>query len=310
MHDKLVHGLYAALLTPRRPDQSIDEPALARLLEFLREKGVAAYAINGATGEFCLTAPRELKTILGVVRKTVPEAKVLSGIGAAGIAKSLELAAVAAGEGAEAFLLPMPYFFPYGQQDLEAFVEAVASRVKLPVLLYNLPDFTTELLPETSCRLIRELPNVVGIKDSGSSLATLRQLTEEQIPACRIVGNDAILSDALRERVCDGVVSGVACVLPELTASLFAERGCAGSERFAELDALLAEFRSRLAPFPVPWALKWIAEARGICAATFAQPVGEQRRRESQQLISWYREWEPSLLAVAAPSNAAAAKAY
>jgi 4-hydroxy-tetrahydrodipicolinate synthase len=306
MQDKLVQGLYAALLTPRRPDDSVDEPALTRLLEFLRERGVRAYAINGATGEFCLTAPQELRAILGVVHKVVPDAKILCGIGAARIARTLELASIATGEGADAFLLPMSYFFPYEQQDLESFVEAVACRAKLPIMLYNLPDFTTELLPETSCRLIRELPNVIGIKDSGASLATLRRLTEEQIPSCRIVGNDGILTDALRERVCDGVVSGVACVLPELTGALFAEP--TESERFAQLDALLTDFRNRLGRFPVPWGLKWIAEARGICTATFAQPISELRRRQSQEFISWYREWEVTSLAITAQPSAAAAK--
>jgi 4-hydroxy-tetrahydrodipicolinate synthase len=162
------------------------------------------------------------------------------------------------------------------------------------------------LLPETSCRLIRELPNVIGIKDSGASLATLRRLTEEQIPSCRIVGNDGILTDALRERVCDGVVSGVACVLPELTGALFAEP--TESERFAQLDALLTDFRNRLGRFPVPWGLKWIAEARGICTATFAQPISELRRRQSQEFISWYREWEVTSLAITAQPSAAAAK--
>jgi len=306
MADKPIQGLYAALLTPRRADDSVDETALTSLLEFLCQRGVRAYAVNGATGEFCLTAPDELKAILRLVRKVVPGAKVLCGIGAAGIGKSMELAGIAADEGAQAYLLPMPYFFPYEQQDLEGFVEAVASRVKLPVLLYNLPEFTSEILPETACRLIRDLPNVIGIKDSGSSVATLRRLSAEQIPSCRIVGNDGILTDALREGVCDGVVSGVACVLPELMSALLAER--AGSERFAHLEALLTDFRNQLARFPVPWGLKWMAEARGICAATFSQALTASRRRQGEECIGWYRKWEASLQAIVTPDNAVAAK--
>ena len=105
-----------------------------------------------------------------------------------------------------------------------------------------------------------------------------------------MVGNDGALADALREHVCDGVVSGVACVLPELICGLYAEREHAGSERFGQLSTLLDTFRSKLARFPTPWALKWIAEARGICTATFSQPVTEQRRHQSAELATWYRK--------------------
>jgi 4-hydroxy-tetrahydrodipicolinate synthase len=297
MQDKLVHGLYAAVLTPRRSDDSFDEPAFARELEFLAQRGIASYAINGATGELCLTTPDQLKQILRATRKIVPDAKVLCGIGAAGITKSLELARIAEGEGCRALLLPMPYFFPYEQDDLAGFVEETANAARLPLLLYNLPDFTTALDPETSMRLIRNLPSVIGIKDSSGSLATLRLLTDEKVPSCRMVGNDGILTDAMRERVCDGVVSGVACVLPELICGLFAEREDTGSERFSQLSSLLNVFRGKLAQFPTPWALKWIAEARGISKATFAQPVTESRRKQGQELMAWYRKWEPEFLA-------------
>ena len=102
------------------------------------------------------------------------------------------------------------------------------------------------------------------------------------------------------------MVSGVACVLPELTGALFAEP--TESERFAQLDALLADFRSWLGRFPVPWGLKFIAESRGICTANFAQPITELRKRQSQEFISWFREWEAPALAIAAQPSAAAAK--
>jgi hypothetical protein len=63
-----------------------------------------------------------------------------------------------------------------------------------------------------------------------------------------------------------------------------------------------------LGRFPVPWGLKFIAESRGICTANFAQPITELRKRQSQEFISWFREWEAPALAIAAQPSAAAAK--
>jgi 4-hydroxy-tetrahydrodipicolinate synthase len=296
-----VHGVYAAVLTPRHPDNSIDEPALTRLTEFLLEREISGFALNGATGEFCLSTPHHLKTLLSAVRRTASNAKILCGIGTAGTAGTIELAKIAAGEGAQAVLLPMPYFFPYGQEDLAAFAETVAASVSLPVLLYNLPEFTSALDPETSCGIIGSVPNVIGIKDSGRSLATLRQLTQHQISCSRMVGNDGILVDALREDVCDGVVSGVACVLPELIRDLFNERANTGGAHFQQLSQLLRAFRQQLAQFPTPWALKWIAEARGICSATFSQPVTGARREQGRKMIEWFHRWQAKLSALTQP---------
>jgi 4-hydroxy-tetrahydrodipicolinate synthase len=177
----------------------------------------------------------------------------------------------------------------------------VAASVPLPVLLYNLPNFTSRLDPETSCRLISDVPNVVGIKDSGESTATLRLLSSRQIPACRLVGNDGMLVDALRERVCDGVVSGVACVLPELIRAIFDECEDTNSAQFTRLSELLDDFRDQLARAPVPWALKWIAEARGICSAAFSQPLAEMRRQQGRELTEWFRQWQTGLSSIANP---------
>jgi 4-hydroxy-tetrahydrodipicolinate synthase len=295
----LVRGVYAALLTPRRTDGSIDEASFARLLEFLLERGIAGFALNGATGEFCLTTPQHLRTLFSVIRRVAGDVKILCGIGAAGAASSIELMRIAAGEGAQAALLPMPYFFPYGQQDLEAFARTVAASAELPILLYNLPEFTSPLEAETACRIIRDTPNVIGIKDSGQSIETLRQLTRQKIPSCRMVGNDGLLLDALREDVCDGVVSGIACVLPELIRAIFDER----THTRMHLSGLLDEVRQQLAQFPVPWALKWIAEARGICKATFSQPLAETRKAQGAEFVDWYRQWETNLSTISAMSK-------
>jgi 4-hydroxy-tetrahydrodipicolinate synthase len=295
MPDKLVRGLYAAVLTPRLPDDSVDEAGFARVVEFLVERGVSTFAVNGATGEFCLTPPQDLKTVFSVLRRVSPDATVLCGVGAAGIAGTLELANIASGEGAQALLLPMPYFFPYQQQDLEAFAHTVAGAVALPVLLYNLPDFTSGIEAETACRVIRETPNVVGIKDSGRSLDTLRRLTSERIPCSRMVGNDGLLVDALREEVCDGVVSGIACVLPELTRGIVDAANSRNAERLDLLSGKLDELKAQLSRLPVPWGLKWLAEARGIGPATFSLPLSLERRRQGRELIAWFREWQSRL---------------
>jgi 4-hydroxy-tetrahydrodipicolinate synthase len=292
MTEKLVRGVSAAVLTPRLPDGSVDAPSLRKLLEFLLDRGISSFALNGATGEFCMTTPTQLRTLLSVAKEVAGDAgEFLCGVGAPDTAGSIMFARIAQDAGVKGLLLPMPYFFPYQQGDLEEFSRSVAAAVSLPVLLYNLPQFTSGLQKETVHTLITEVPNIIGIKDSGGSLDILRHLSEQRVDACRIVGDDSILSAALRAKVCDGVISGVACGVPELILALYGRGEQDGSVEFAQATQALDELVAQLSVFPTPWGLKWIAQARGILQAAFPLPNSPARTAQGRQLEQWFKQW-------------------
>jgi 4-hydroxy-tetrahydrodipicolinate synthase len=292
MNNKLVCGVSAAVLTPRLADGHVDVPSLRKLLAFLLNKGVSSFALNGATGEFCITTPAQLRTLLVTAKETAGDsAQFLCGIGAADSALSLVFARIAQDAGVKGLLLPMPYFFPYQQDDLEQFCRCIAASVSIPVLLYNLPQFTSGLQKETVRTLISEVPNIVGIKDSSGSLEILRHLTEQGVDACRIVGDDSVLSAALSAEVCDGVISGVACVVPELILGLYAREKHLESAEFATYAQVLDQFVEQLSAFPTPWGLKWIAQARGILEPTFPLPLSAARVAQGKRLEVWFQSW-------------------
>jgi 4-hydroxy-tetrahydrodipicolinate synthase len=290
--EKLTQGVYAAVLTPRLTDGATDGPALRALLRFLLGHGVSRFAINGATGEFCLTTPEQLREVLAIVREEGgPDAKVLCGVGGAGLAQVVELTHVAEQAKVQGLLLPMPYFFPYSQDDLMTFCTEAANATRLPMLLYNLPQFTSGLAVETVLTLVRDVKNIVGIKDSSGSLEIVEALTQQIPEACRIIGNDSALAPALFAGSCDGVVSGVACVLPRLITALF--HATPGGDAFSGYTAQLGEFIEQLNGFPTPWGLKWAAEAQEVLSASFAQPVSAARLAQAEAFMQWCREWIP-----------------
>jgi 4-hydroxy-tetrahydrodipicolinate synthase len=299
MWHSLLQGVSAAVLTPRTDTDSLAEGQFRQSLEFLLARGIRSFALNGATGEFCLTTSAQLKRILANAPAiTDSDGQFVVGIGAPGYTSSIELGRIAADAGAKAVLLPMPYFFPYEQADLRAFVTRVADALSIPVLLYNLPQFTSGLAPQTSLALIREHENVAGIKDSSGSLDTLRLLTGEGVDCCRIVGSDSALGAALEEGISDGVVSGVAGVLPELIQRIF-EAGISapGSADFRAVNGHLEAFIEEINPLPVPWGLKIVAEERQLGPATFAIPVAPERQRQIEHLRTWYRQRSQMLCA-------------
>lgn len=297
MTTPLLDGVSAAVLTPRTALGEIAEDQFRQLLRFLLDRGIRSFAINGATGEFPLTTPAQMEQLLSIASAMISprRGQFVVGIGAAGLVPTLTLGRMAALAGAKAVLLSMPYFFPYHQEDLVAYATAVADELTIPVLLYNLPQFTTGLAPETTLRLIRGHRNIVGIKDSSGSLDTLRLLTRNKIRCSRIVGNDSALAPALAEGLCDGVVSGVACVLPELLQRVFTEDP--KSEAFRIAARSLDDFIAQINVLPVPWGLKVIAEARSLGTARFALPLSVERAGQIDRLRTWFAESATMLLA-------------
>ena len=107
------------------------------------------------------------------------------------------------------------------------------------------------------------------------------------------MGNDAALCDAIRAGICDGVVSGVACALPELMSDLF--RYKAGSVGFAAAESLLLEFIERIKPLPTPWGLKVASHVRGIAPQEYALPLSPERQAEIEALSTWVQANLPAL---------------
>lgn len=291
----------AALPTPRRADGKVDFPCLERVVDFALSNGARGVVPCGGTGEYFDISTDDRREIL---KKTLAVADgrglVVAGVGAASIRDSVSLAEHAFSSGASAVLLPPPHFYRYGDRELLQFFRQAAQLIRGPVLLYNLAAFVSPISENVAAELIATEPHIVGIKDSSGTLDILRRLTREKIPAIRIQGHDLRLAESFRERLIDGAISGPASVVPELSAAMFATVGHPAA--FDSAAKFYAEFIGQIERFPYPWALKWIAERRGLGTACLPFSLdGEQEiladsfRSDFDEWFSRFRSWRSEL---------------
>jgi len=288
-----IGGVIAALLTPRRSDGSLDEAALRSNIEFVLASGISGICVNGATGEYVAATLEERRRIVEITQQTMNgRGALVCGIGAARLADTVRAGRDATEAGAGVLLLPPPHFFPYAQDDLAQFYHEAASQVDAPVLIYNLPGFTSPVETPLALRLIETEPQIVGIKDSGPSLNTLEALTGKGPgEARRIVGNDALLPGALRAGYCDGAISGIAGVLPELTVSLYNQHR-EGKQEVADRWATMQdELIAQLVRLPTPWGLKFIAQCRGQADPGYLLPLSPARQNQQREFRVWFDQW-------------------
>ena len=288
-----IRGVVAALLLPRDEHDQPRWDAFERNARFLVRAGVAGLCVNGATGEYSGASPAErTEAVLRARRIAGKDGLVLCGIGGSRLTEVLRLAQDAEDAGADGVLAPAPHFFKYTQDDLAEFYRRVAAEVRLPILIYNLPAFTGSLEAEPAAELIRGVDGIAGVKDSSGELDLLGLLSQPSSNgALRLVGNDGVLAEALERGLCDGTVSGVAGVLPELTLALWRLAAAGEWDRFHDLAARQNALLGRLDDFPAPWGLKLVAELRGIAPASPAIPLSAKRRRQAEQFAEWFPEW-------------------
>ncbi len=216
-------GCGTALVTPFRPDRSLDEEALRRLVRRQIDQGIHFLVPCGTTGENPTLSREEH---LRVVEITVQEAKgrvpVVAGAGGSDTRAVAELARQVAAVGADALLSVTPPYNKPTPEGLVAHFSEIAAATRLPIMVYNVPGRTgSNVEPVTMARLA-QIEHVAAVKEASgnaSQIATLLNL----VPASfAVVSGDDSMTLPVVALGGTGVVSVVSNVVPGEMARLTA----------------------------------------------------------------------------------------
>ena len=165
MKSPLFIGSAVAIITPFN-DNGVDYDTLGDLIEFQIKNSTDAIVICGTTGE-ASTMPDEehiavVKFTVDKVNKRVP---VIAGSGSNDTRHAIKLAQELEKAGADALLAVTPYYNKATQKGLYQHFVMTAERVKIPIILYNVPGRTNlNINPETMQELAK-INNIIGVKE-------------------------------------------------------------------------------------------------------------------------------------------------
>ena len=191
-----LQGCGTALVTPFRPDGSLDEAALHAHVNWQIANGITLLIPAGTTGEASTLSEAEL---FRVVETTVAAAGGRVPVFAGCTHNSTAQAALNAKklsriDGLTGLLTANPYYNRPGQEGQYQHFRAIAQATDLPILLYNIPGRTgANLEPDTVLRLA-EIPNIVGIKESSGNLAQITELITKAPRAFKLFSGDDALA--------------------------------------------------------------------------------------------------------------------
>src|SRR3954452_14375542 len=173
-------GCGTALVTPFRPDQSLDEETLRRLVRRQIDSGIDFLVPCGTTGESpTLTREEHLRVIAITLEEARGKTPVLAGAGGYNTREVIELARTLERMGADGILSVTPYYNKPTQEGLYQHYQAIASAVQLPIVVYSVQGRTgVNVEPATLARLA-QIENIVGAKEASGNIGQMANVIQE-----------------------------------------------------------------------------------------------------------------------------------
>ncbi|HTL70877.1 MAG TPA: 4-hydroxy-tetrahydrodipicolinate synthase [Candidatus Eisenbacteria bacterium] len=211
-------GSITALVTPFKNGR-LDEKALVKNVRHQIKSGTDGLVPVGTTGECPTLSVKEHERVIQiVVDAAAGEVPVIAGTGANSTEEAIVLTRFAKKAGADGALLVTPYYNKPTQEGLFRHYQAIAAKVDIPIVLYNVPGRTAVTIsPETVARLSK-IPTIVAIKEATGSM----DQTSHILSLCDItvLSGDDSLTLPLMALGAKGVISVISNLIPEAVAEM------------------------------------------------------------------------------------------
>lgn len=217
MFSNKLSGMGVALVTPFKPDFSVDYDALEKLVEFQIENGTDYLVVLGTTGENPTLSSEEKHRILEtVVRVNKSRLPIVLGIGGNNTMGVIEQIKEADLRNVDAILSVAPYYNKPSQEGLYQHYKAIATSTNMPIILYNVPGRTgVNISANTTLCLAHEFQNIVAIKEASGNFKQIDDIIKNKPKDFMVISGDDGITFPLITLGAVGVISVVGNAFPK-----------------------------------------------------------------------------------------------
>lgn len=290
-------GILPALITPFTPDGSaLDGAAMAAQVDRCIAAGVVGLVATGSTGEFPTLSNAERRAALeSVIAAAAGRVPTVASTGALSTAETIELSVHAEAAGAAAVMIVPPFYTPLLWREVLAHYAAVAERISIPIMYYNLPAASGISLSPERLEELGRVGGVTMLKDTGGdAIAATAFIQAGAALPTLLNGYDTMTFAALAAGV-RGVVWGAASFIPgpcvELHRRLAVEGDLAGAR---ELWSRIWPVCDALEAMSYPAAVKAGCAHVGLATGPVRAPLLEITPAERSRLTALIDALEPA----------------
>lgn len=284
----LFQGSCTAIVTPYTK-RGVDYERLKKNLDYQYESGTAAVVVCGTTGEAATQSADEHNELVRFTVQTVGgRMKVVAGVGSNNTQTALRFAENAKAAGADGILMVTPYYNKTSQKGLIEHFTAVADRVEIPMILYNVPSRTGIGIAAETYQALARHPNINGIKEASGDFALIyktRSLCGDELTLWS--GNDDNIVPMMAMGA-KGVISVASNIVPSVVAKLcslclegnFQE----AMALFARYNALFGALFIETNPIPVKAAMKLLGTDSGLLRLPLTE-IGDEHLQKLKTVM-------------------------
>ncbi|MBP6909666.1 MAG: dihydrodipicolinate synthase family protein [Candidatus Saccharicenans sp.] len=272
---KILKGVYAALTTPFVEGQ-VSRDKFRENIEKFNKTGLAGYVVLGSTGEAPFLDDEESETLVREAKKSAAAGKVIiAGTARESAEWTIKFTNRLVEAGAEAALVRPPSYYKakMNYEALRDFYLRVADGVKIPVILYNIPQNTQIQLPLELVVDLASHQNIIGLKESGGQIAFLGEVIKK-VPAdfFYFTGSGSVFYSAL-ELGASGAILALANVAPELCVKLYELFQAGQKDEARELQYRLIPLNRAVTETYSLAAVKYALDRRGFQGGPCRSPL-------------------------------------
>lgn len=217
----MFQGCGTALITPFRPDLSLDEEGLRRLVRRQIEGGIHFLVPCGTTGENpTLSREEHLRVVEITLEEAQKRTPVLAGCGGNDTRRVLELARDLEALGADGLLVVTPYYNKPTPEGLYQHYREVARATRLPIVVYNVPGRTAVNVEPATLARLAEIETVVGVKEASGNISQIAAIFQAVPPSFAVLSGDDAVTLPLIALGGAGIISVVSNEVPFAMARL------------------------------------------------------------------------------------------
>ena len=285
-----ISGSIVALVTPLKPDMSVDYATLRKLIDWHIQEGTDCIGVVGTTGESPTVNVEEHREIIRVsVEQANNRVPIMAGCGANSTQEAIALAKFAKQVGADCQLQVVPYYNKPTQEGQFQHFKAIAEAEDLPMVLYNVPGRTVADMQHDTVLRLTQVPGIMGIKEATGNIERAQWLIRETPESFAVYSGDDPTAVALMLCGGQGNVSVTANVAPRLMHELCMAAIQGDVHKAMQIQFKLMPVHKHLFveanPIPVKWAVARMGLSQGalrLPLTTLTEPSQQMLERVMQ----------------------------
>lgn len=214
---KDLKGMGVALITPFKPDKSIDEKALRKLVQFQLDNDTDYLVVLGTTGEYATLNDEERETVKEIIiEENAGKLPLVLGIGGNDTGGVMHRLQTEDTTGFDAILSVSPYYNKPSQEGIYQHFKALAEVSPLPMIVYNVPGRTaSNILPETIARLAEDFDNIIGVKEAAGDMVQAMKMIDQTPDDFLVISGEDMIALPMVLAGGDGVISVIGQGFPK-----------------------------------------------------------------------------------------------